>query len=129
VSQITGTLFNAALLAGLPIATYQTHTRPVAYLPIGRDATVSWGNFDMKFKNPTLAPLYIAYTVKNGVATASIFGKQTRGQAVRLKVVSKKLGPRKIVAQLYRIILRNGKVALKQKVGGSDYSWKPDTAD
>ncbi len=129
VSQITGTLFNAALLAGLPIQTYQTHSRPVVYLPIGRDATVSWGNFDMKFKNPTSAPLYITYVVKNGTATASIFGRRTQGQKVRLKVVSKTLGPRHIVAQLYRTILRKGKVALKQKVGDSSYNWKADNAD
>ena len=129
VSQITGTLFNAALLAGLPIESYQTHTRPVAYVPIGRDATVSWGNFDMKFKNPTSAPLYITYVVKNGTATASIFGKKTPGQKVRLNVVSKTLGPRKIEAKLYRTILRNSKIVLKEKVGDSSYAWKEDKPD
>lgn len=129
VSQITGTLFNAALLAGLPIASYQTHSRPVAYLPIGRDATVSWGNFDMKFKNPTGAPLYITYRVRGGTATASIFGKRTPGQKVKLRVVSKTLGPRKINANLYRTIYKNGKPVLKQKVGDSSYNWKEDKED
>jgi vancomycin resistance protein YoaR len=129
VSQITGTLFNAALLAGLPIASYQTHSRPVTYLPLGRDATVSWGNFDMKFKNSTGAPLYITYRVQGGTATASIFGKRTPGQKVKLRVTSRELGERKINANLYRTIYKNGKPVLKQKVGSSAYRWKEDDQD
>ena len=129
VSQITGTIFNAALLAGLPIVTYTTHSRPVSYISIARDATVSWGNFDMKWRNDTKAPIYITYKVKNGTATATLFGKRTKGQKVRLNAVSKKLGPRRIKAKLYRTILVNGKVVTKQKVGDSDYDWKKDNAD
>ena len=129
VSQITGTVFNAALLAGLPIATYTTHSRPVSYISLGRDATVSWGNFDMKWRNDTKTPIYISYVVKNGTATATLFGQRTKGQKVRLNVVSEKLGARRIKAKLYRTILVNGKVVTKQKVGDSDYDWKKDDAD
>ncbi len=129
VSQITGTVFNAALLAGLPIVTYTTHSRPVSYISLGRDATVSWGNFDMKWKNDTEAPIYISYVVKNGTATATLFGKRTKGQKVRLNVVSERLGVRRIKAKLYRTILVDGKVVTKQKVGDSDYDWKKDDED
>jgi vancomycin resistance protein YoaR len=129
VSQITGTLFNAALLAGLPIETYRTHSRPVAYIPIGRDATVSWGNFDMKFRNDTGAPVYIVYTVANGTATASLFGKRVRGQKVGLAVVQKRQGARQISAKLFRTIRRNGKVVKKETIGDSAYSWKEDNPD
>ncbi len=129
VSQITGTVFNAALLAGLPIVTYTTHSRPVSYITLGRDATVSWDNFDMKWRNDTKAPIYVTYVVKNGTATATLFGKRTTGQKVRLNVVSEQLGARRIKAKLYRTILVNGKVVTKQKVGDSDYDWKKDDAD
>lgn len=129
VSQITGTVFNAALLAGLPIVTYNTHSRPVSYITLGRDATVSWDNFDMKWRNDTKAPIYIAYKVKNGTATATLFGQRTKGQKVRLNVVSERLGARRIKAKLYRTILVNGKVVTKQKVGDSDYDWKKDNDD
>jgi vancomycin resistance protein YoaR len=129
VSQITGTIFNAALLAGLPIVTYRTHSRPVAYIPIARDATVVWNGFDMKFRNDTGAPLYITYKVKNGTATASIFGKRVPGRRVSLRAVKKTLGPRRIEAVLFRTIRRNGKVEKKEKVGNSSYNWKVDNAD
>lgn len=128
VSQITGTLFNAALEAGLPIVTYRVHTRPVDYLPLGRDATVSWGSFDMKFKNNTGAPIFISYSLDGSELTARLFGKKT-GNRVKIKVRSQRKGPREIRAQLYRTIRRNGKVIAKERVGRSHYDWKKDDSD
>ena len=125
VSQVTGTLFNAALLAGLPIVTYRVHTRPVEYIALGRDATVSWGNFDMKFKNNTGAPIFISYKLKGRKLTARLFGKKT-GNKVSVSVSSQKVGPREINAQLYRTIRRDGKVITKQRVGRSKYKWEID---
>ena len=125
VSQVTGTLFNAALEAGLPIVTYRVHTRPVSYITRGRDATVSWGNFDMKFKNNTGAPIYISYTLKGSELTARLFGHKT-GNTVQIRVRSQRIGPREINAQLYRTIRRAGKVITKQRVGTSKYKWEKD---
>ncbi len=125
VSQVTGTLFNAALEAGLPIVTYRVHSRPVDYIPIGRDATVFWGSFDMKFKNNTGAPVFISYRLKGSELTARLFGKKT-GNRVKISVSSQKVGPREINAQLYRTIRRDGKVITKQRVGTSKYDWKED---
>ena len=125
VSQVTGTLFNAALEAGLPIVTYRVHTRPVGYITLGRDATVSWGDFDMKFKNNTAAPIYIAYNLDGSELTARLFGKKT-GNQVKIRVRHQQIGPREIHAQLYRTIRRNGKVITKQRVGTSVYKWDKD---
>jgi len=125
VSQVTGTLFNAALEAGLPIVTYRVHTRPVDYIALGRDATVSWGDFDMKFKNNTSAPIYISYQLKGSKLTARLFGKET-GNKVKISVSSQRVGEREINAQLYRTIRRNGKVITKQRVGRSKYKWEKD---
>lgn len=124
VSQVTGTLFNAALLAGLPIVEYRTHSRPVAYLPLGRDATVAWGSFDMKWKNSTRAPIYIDYQIRGDRVTATLFGQRTPGQSARLNVKSRNLGPLRKTAQLFRTIRREGKVVKKEKIGTSHYSWK-----
>lgn len=125
VSQVTGTLFNAALKAGLPIVTYRVHTRPVDYIALGRDATVSWNNFDMKFKNNTSAPIYISYQLKGSQLTARLFGRETNNN-VQIRVRSQRVGAREINAQLYRTIRRNGKVVTKQRVGTSKYKWEKD---
>ncbi len=123
VSQVTGTLFNAALLAGLPIVSYRTHSRPVAYLPVGRDATVAWGSFDMKFKNDRKAPLFISYQISSSRVTATLFGPKST-QKASLKVISQKIGPREIKAQLFRTIRQGAKVVKKERVGLSHYNWK-----
>ena len=128
VSQVTGTLFNAALVAGLPIESYRVHSRPVAYLPIGRDATVSWGSFDMKFKNDTRAPIFISYKLSGSRVTATLFGKRT-GRKASMRVVKRTNGPRDISAILYRTIRQNGKVVKKERVGSSRYNWKDDNED
>jgi vancomycin resistance protein YoaR len=128
ISQVTGTLFNAALLAGLPIVTYRTHSRPVSYIPIGRDATVAWGQFDMKFKNDRDTPIFISYDASGSRATARLFGAKTN-QDVSINVASHKIGAREIKAKLYRTIRENGKVVSKAKVGESHYKWKPDDVE
>jgi vancomycin resistance protein YoaR len=128
ISQVTGTLFNAALLAGLPIVTYRTHSRPVSYISIGRDATVAWDQFDMKFKNDRDTPIFISYDASGSRATARLFGAKTN-QDVSINVVSQRIGEREIKAKLYRTIRENGKVVSKAKVGESHYKWKPDDVE
>ena len=59
VCQLSTTLFNAALIADLPIIERQCHSRPVAYAEPGRDATIDTGSFDLKWKNDTGADIYV----------------------------------------------------------------------
>jgi len=125
VSQVTGTVFNAALEAGLPIVFYRTHSRPVDYIPIGRDATVSYGDFDMKFRNDTDAPIYISYKTTANRAIATLYGKRTPGRQVNINVTSQRLGPREIKAKLWRTVKVNGDIRRKEMVGTSHYKWEP----
>ena len=46
----------------------------VNYLPIGCDATVSYGSVDFKFQNSRSYPIKISATVVSGVITVSIYG-------------------------------------------------------
>ena len=46
----------------------------VNYLPIGCDATVSYGSVDFKFKNSRSYPIKIVATINSGVITISIYG-------------------------------------------------------
>lgn len=54
ICQVSSTLYNAALVAGLEIVSRRPHMMPVAYLDTGRDATVDWGSgIDLVIKNNT----------------------------------------------------------------------------
>ncbi|MDO9534495.1 MAG: VanW family protein [Bacillota bacterium] len=49
--QVSTTLYNAALLADLQVLERHNHLLTVPYVPPGRDATVSYGARDLKFRN------------------------------------------------------------------------------
>jgi vancomycin resistance protein YoaR len=52
VCQVSSTLYNAVLFSKLEIVERFPHSRPIGYVPMGRDATVS-GHLDFKFRNNT----------------------------------------------------------------------------
>ena len=59
ICQVSGTLYNAALLADMEIVERLRHTYPANYLPIGLDATLNWNDKDLKIKNTTEHSIYI----------------------------------------------------------------------
>lgn len=59
VCRMSTVLYGALLDAGLPIAERHAHSLPVGYATQGRDATVSWGGADLKFRNSTQETLII----------------------------------------------------------------------
>ncbi len=52
ICQVSTTLFNAVDYAGLEVVERHKPSKPVGYVPKGRDATVSW-HLDFKFRNTT----------------------------------------------------------------------------
>lgn len=66
VCQVASTMFNAALEAGLPIVERHAHTQPVHYVPAGKDATVDYGNLDLKWRNNRKGPLIVKTSLQNG---------------------------------------------------------------
>lgn len=66
ICQVSSTLFNAVDNAGLKVIKRFSHSRPVTYIPPGRDATVSWNGPDFVFKNNYNQPILIrATTLEN----------------------------------------------------------------
>ncbi|KEI03303.1 hypothetical protein Y848_08800 [Clostridium botulinum C/D str. Sp77] len=59
VCQVSSTLYNALLKSNIKMTERVHHTFPSTYVPIGLDATVDWGNIDLKFKNTFKFPIYI----------------------------------------------------------------------
>lgn len=59
ICQVSSTLYNAALLAGMKIIERSPHTTPVSSVPPGRDATVLFGGADLKFKNDYAEPVVL----------------------------------------------------------------------
>jgi vancomycin resistance protein YoaR len=85
VCQVSSTLYNAALLSGAEITKRQNHSRPLGYVPPGRDAAVYYGAIDLQFLNPHGFPIVIFTEVVENRLTIVIRG--SRALAVQYAVV------------------------------------------
>lgn len=74
ICQVSSTLYNAVLLSNLEIVERYNHGFNPGYVAVGRDATVSWGGPDFKFKNNRDYPVKISCSGTGGKIIVQIFG-------------------------------------------------------
>lgn len=85
VCQVATTLYNAALLAGLPVTERHHHSMPVHYADAGRDATVYWGSLDLRFQNDTGAPIVVLASMSGSRVHVRIVGQRSAKKKVRIE--------------------------------------------
>ena len=87
ICQVSSTIYNTALLAGMEIVERHNHALAVAYIPLGQDATVTYGIQDFRFKNNTKSPIYIQSFANNGKLTITIYGDISYKQKIEVSHV------------------------------------------
>lgn len=97
ICQVSSTLYNAVLLAGLDIVERRNHSLAVNYLPPGRDATFAYGYVDFRFRNTTGKYLLVKTVVKDRQLTVKLFGTMPENVAYRLET-------RRIAEHPYRTV-------------------------
>ncbi len=71
--QVSSTLYNAVLATGsLTVVERSEHGKEVGYVPKGKDAAVSYGSLDFKFKNTTNHKIKINISTDDKNITATI---------------------------------------------------------
>lgn len=148
VCQVSTTLYNAVLYAGLDIVKVSNHSIPSSYVDKGRDAVVSDSGLDFIFKNDYDQPVYIKNYYNNGVITCQVYGSNKEKQNIKISTSIDKVtkaptkeekdptlekGKEKILefgrgsyaVSTYRIYYdENGKEVKKEKVASSFYPSK-----
>jgi vancomycin resistance protein YoaR len=145
VCQVSTTLYNTVLLAGLEISERRNHSLPINYVPIGRDATVVYGYVDFKFLNNSGRCLYLKTEVKSGQLTVKIFGDIEQKQKIILnqwveqeldpntvfeedsnlkkgQEVIKQEGSKGYIVSVERLFMKNGNVIKRQQLPTSRYN-------
>ena len=84
VCQDSSTLYCAALYANLEIVERHNHSYVSSYVPIGMDATVSWGGLDFQFRNNTDYPIKVVASYANSKVTFQIVGTKTDDYSVKI---------------------------------------------
>lgn len=77
ICQVSSTIFNTALLGGFQINSRRCHSLKVAYVPLGRDAMVSYGSSDFKFTNNTNNAVVIFAGISGNTLTTEIWGNSS----------------------------------------------------
>jgi vancomycin resistance protein YoaR len=82
VCQTATTLFNDAFEIGLPILERTNHNLYLSHYPLGRDATVSWGGPDFKFKNDLKHGILIKTSYTDSTLTFTFYGTDEHRRVV-----------------------------------------------
>jgi vancomycin resistance protein YoaR len=146
ICQVSSTLYNAVLLANLEITERRNHYFITSYVSASRDATVSYGSIDFKFKNTRSYPIKIECTAKNGICQVYIYGVEEETEyeveiqdeiteiipytTKTIKTSDLAEGEEEIVQQgvngykseAYRILKLNGKVVSKTLLSKDSYN-------
>jgi vancomycin resistance protein YoaR len=145
ICQVSSTLYNAVLRANLEIVDRSNHEFLVGYVPIGTDATVSWGSPDFKFKNSRSYPIKISATTSGKNVYIKIWGLNESTeydveiQSYKTSTISYKTtyttdsslssGQTKVIqngsngakSETYRILKLNGEVISKTLISRDTY--------
>lgn len=88
VCQVSSTLYNTLLLAGLEIKERHNHSVRISYVPLGRDATVVYGGKDLVFINNTESFLFLKTSLEGLKLTINLYGNDIRTED-QIKVYTK----------------------------------------
>lgn len=107
VCQVSSTLYNAILLAGLTPVERTGHFASSSYVPAGRDATVADGLIDFVFRNPLPHPVYLTVANSGSALTVYVLGTKAdlAGKSIALVTEGSSMRP-----SLYRLWKQNGQV-------------------
>lgn len=108
VCQVASTIFNTALLANMKINLRYQHVQRVGYVPLGRDAAISWGANNFKFTNNTKYPIKISAKLSNK-------SNKQAGNIIITFYTSENVNPKKV---RLKVTQKNKTFTLKRYVNG-----------
>ena len=119
VCQVSSTLYNAILLAGLTPTARTSHALPSAYCPPGLDATVADGQIDLQFRNQLAHSIYLLTNADEHTLTVYVLGTQADlgGKTIRLESTGSRFHP-----SVYRLYLAGGQVIEREFLHTDSYA-------
>ena len=120
VCQVSSTLYNAILLAGLTPTERTPHFFQSSYIGYGRDATVADGQIDFKFRNDLPHTVYITASATGSTLTVSVLGTKADLNGETIAVENEG-------ASLYRTYYKDGQVVKDEYLHTDQYYTPPAT--
>lgn len=92
ICQVSSTMFNAVVRAGLEVTQRSPHTYPSDYINAGMDAMVNWPDSDLKFINSSKADVYLytSFDSSTRKLTVSIYGVPIYSAGMKVELRSER---------------------------------------
>ena len=85
ICQVSSSLYYCVMVADLEVLTRSNHGYATSYMPLGMDATVSWGSVDFRFRNTSDYPIRIEASASGGSTTITLMGTDTKDYYVEME--------------------------------------------
>lgn len=85
ICQVSSTLYYCVLMADLEVLVRENHGYASSYIPLGMDATVSWGGPEFMFRNNSEHPIKIEASASGGKTTVTLKGVDDKDYYVEMK--------------------------------------------
>lgn len=137
VCQVSSTLYNAVLLAGLEVLERGPHYWCPNYIAPGRDSAVAFGQLDLKFRNNLPKPIRIKTRIWGNKFIVEILSTYKPSYSVEIISERKEIkSPRYILAEeggifpkaregykveLYRVFLKEGEEIRREFLSSDEY--------
>ena len=126
ICQSSSTIYNAALRANMEVEERYCHKWASSYVPTGLDATIDYGNLDLKLKNPTEYQMFLECKVVDGTLYVSFWGwKSDKYDVIMTKNELTDQGSSSYTVKAWRLYYKDGKKIDSEYLGSSTY----DTAN
>ena len=124
VCQVSTTLYNSIIKAGIVPDVRFNHSMRVYYVPIGQDAAIAYPYKDLAFTNPYDTPVYIEGAYNSGSVTFTVYSTADTKESstdfqLSSSVVSNSANKTRSVTYLEKI--SNGKVVDRKVISNDTY--------
>lgn len=120
VCQVSSTVYNAVMNAGLTVTERKQHSMPVSYLPHGLDAAIAAGSKDLKFRNDFSTPVVLQATTSNKKLTVNVLVLKSELNGRTWKLWAKQIDS--LSSKSYLTSYQNGKEISTVFVASSKYN-------
>ena len=120
ICQVSSTLYNTQLEAGIIATERRNHSLSVNYVPLGQDATMADNAIDLKFINTLDYPIYINAYTSGGTLTIEFWSNEDALDGVTYKPQVKQVGQNKYQTYLLGYDT-NGSLVYNEYIDTSTY--------
>ncbi len=85
ICQVSTALYYCCLISDMEIVSRACHQFPSGYVPLGMDATVSWGSYDFRFRNNTNYPVRIEASSSGGKVYMKLVGTYEKDYTIKMQ--------------------------------------------